>query len=125
MRKYVIFGPADTLKRIGTGLVEELKPKNSYEFQHENNETLIIVAVFEEYQRHINSSTSLTCIYEFSNRSVKYELMPTGGRMGFRGSSMDVERTIVASVIDYITDFSKRFGLTLQEVEIPDDDDEE
>lgn len=125
MRKYVIFGPADTLKRIGTGLVEELKPKYSYEFQHEDNETLIIVAVFEEYQRHINSSTSLTCIYEFSNRSVKYELMPTGGRMGFRGSSMDVERTIVASVIDYITDFSKRFGLTLQEVEIPDDEDED
>lgn len=125
MRKYVIFGPADTLKRIGTGLIEELNPKFSYEFQHEDDETLIIVTVFEEYQREINSSTSLTCIYEYSNRSVKYELMPTGGRMGFRGSSQDERMALVNQVVDYITDFSKRFGLTLQEVEIPVDTDEE
>lgn len=119
MRKFVIFGPNDILKRIGTELVEDLKPKFSYNYMSEDGTAIIIVSVFEQYQRQINSSTSLTCIYEYSNKSVKYELMPTGGRMGFRGSSLDSDGPLLSIVIDFITDFSKRFGLTLQEIEIP------
>ena len=35
--------------------------------------------------------------------------------MGFRGSSLSEERSIESDVIDFIMDFSKRFGLSLQE----------
>jgi hypothetical protein len=46
---------------------------------------------------------------------LKFELVTTGGRMGFRGSSLSEEQTIEDDVTDYILDFAKRYGLTVQE----------
>jgi hypothetical protein len=47
-----------------------------------------------------------------------------GGRMGFRGSSLSEERNVEADLVDFIMDFSKRFGLSLQE-EVDEEDSEE
>lgn len=118
LRKFVVLGPVDTLKRMGPQLLEDLKPKYVYQFASQEQDFYIITTVFEEYQRLINSSTSLTCIVEYSNKSIKFELMPTGGRMGFRGSASDSQRPLVDAVVDFIFDFAKRYGLTPQELAV-------
>jgi hypothetical protein len=118
LRKFVVLGPVDTLKRMGPQLLEDLKPKYVYQFASQEQDFYIITTVFEEYQRLINSSTSLTCVIEYSNKSIKFELMPTGGRMGFRGSASDSQRPLVDAVVDFIFDFAKRYGLTPQELAV-------
>ncbi|MEO1022852.1 MAG: hypothetical protein AAFW89_09925, partial [Bacteroidota bacterium] len=85
-----------------------------------NGNSRVKVAVYEQYEKQINSSVTLTCIFESNPQNNKILLKKTGGRMGFRGSSLSEEQNIEAKVIDFILDYSKRFGLTVQEEQISD-----
>lgn len=115
--KYLIFGPADTLRRMPSQLFEDLEPKYLYKYESSKHNDLVYVAVYEEYEKQINSSVTLTCIIECRGKQNRFELKKTGGRMGFRGSSLDEEkRTIDDEVTDSILDFAKRFGLAMQEI---------
>lgn len=116
-QRLIVFGPSETLKRLGPALIDEVKAKYIYEYKSREEEREILVAVFEEYQRQLNSSTSLTAIFEFTGKSLKIEMLPTGGRMGFRGSSIEEERHLGEIVADFVNDFAKRYGLTVKEIE--------
>lgn len=96
-------------------LLEDIQPKYIYEYEGTEDSNKVQVAVYEEYEKKINSSLTLTCIIENSSKQLKFELVTTGGRMGFRGSSLSEEQTIEDDVTDYILDFAKRYGLTVQE----------
>lgn len=111
--KYIVYGPFDTLKRLSPALVDETKPKHAYTYQ--SDEAFISVAVYEEAQKLMNTSTGLTCIIELSGKSLKIEIITTGGRTGFRGSASETEIPITEQIKDFILDFTKRFGLTIQE----------
>lgn len=114
--KYLVFGPADTLRRMPVQLFNEIEPKYLYKYESSDNSDEVFVAVYEEYEKQINASVTLTCIIEFTGKQNRFELKKTGGRMGFRGSSLDEEkRTIDDEVTDFILDFSKRLGLTVQQ----------
>lgn len=114
--KYLVFGPADTLRRMPGQLFNTIEPKYLYEYKSSESKDEVHVAVYEEYEKQINSSVTLTCIIEYTGKQTRFELKKTGGRMGFRGSSLDEEkRTIDDEVTDFILDFSKRFGLTVQQ----------
>lgn len=114
--KYLIFGPSDTLRRMPGQLFDSIEPKYLYKYKSSETKDEVHVAVYEEYEKQINSSVTLTCIIEFTGKQNRFELKKTGGRMGFRGSSLDEEkRTIDDEVVDFILDFSKRFGLTVQQ----------
>lgn len=114
--KYLVYGPADTLKRMPNQLFTSIEPKYLYKYESSETSDEVHVAVYEEYEKQINASVTLTCIIEFTGKQNRFELKKTGGRMGFRGSSLDEEkRTIDDEVIDFILDFSKRFGLTIQQ----------
>lgn len=114
--KYLIFGPSDTLRRMPGQLFDSIEPKYLYKYESSDTKDEVHVAVYEEYEKQINSSVTLTCIIEFTGKQNRFELKKTGGRMGFRGSSLDEEkRTIDDEVVDFILDFSKRFGLTVQQ----------
>ncbi len=114
--KYLVFGPADTLRRMPGQLFNNIEPKYLYKYESSDSDDEVHVAVYEEYEKQINASVTLTCIIEFTGKQNRFELKKTGGRMGFRGSSLDEEkRTIDDEVTDFILDFSKRFGLTVQQ----------
>ncbi|MDZ7716056.1 MAG: hypothetical protein U5J95_07575 [Balneolaceae bacterium] len=116
--KYVIYGPSSTLRSMPSKLFESQEPKYLYKYESSESGDSVDVAVYEEYEKQINSSVTLTCIIEFTGKQSRIELKKTGGRMGFRGSSLDEEkRTIDDEVTDFILDFCKRFGLTVQEVQ--------
>ncbi|MEX0844731.1 MAG: hypothetical protein WD022_05595 [Balneolaceae bacterium] len=122
---YFVFGPTATLRRMSSKMFKEHPPKFLYEYSPENSSETIYVAVYEEYEKQINSSVTLTCILESLGKHNKIVLKKTGGRMGFRGSSLSEERNVESNVIDFILDFSKRHGLTLQEEQPPRETEEE
>lgn len=114
--KYLVFGPAGTLKRMPNQLFSSIEPKFLYKYESSDTNDEVHVAVYEKYEKQINASVTLTCIIEFTGKQNRFELKKTGGRMGFRGSSLDEEkRTIDDEVTDFILDFAKRFGLTVQQ----------
>lgn len=114
--KYLVYGPADTLSRMPNQLFNSIEPKYLYNYESSETNDQVHVAVYEEYEKQINASVTLTCIIEFTGKQNRFELKKTGGRMGFRGSSLDEEkRTIDDEVTDFILDFAKRFGLTVQQ----------
>ena len=122
---YLVFGPTATLKKMASKLFAEYEPKFLYERTFEELKTDFSVAVYEEYEKQINSSVTLTCILEHNPKGNKIVLKKTGGRMGFRGSSLSEERNVETNVTDFIFDFSKRFGLTVQEEQISESSEEE
>ncbi|MFN1834906.1 hypothetical protein AB2B38_006560 [Balneola sp. MJW-20] len=122
---YLVFGPTATLRRMSAKLFTDYEPKFLYEHSPEGSSENIFVAVYEEYEKQINSSVTLTCIIESTPKHNKIILKKTGGRMGFRGSSLSEERNVEANVIDFILDFSKRYGLTVQEEQPSEEKEEE
>ena len=118
VRKFVIYGPADTLRLFADHLSEKTKPQ--YEFAHQVSQTgdTVSVFIYEEHRKLINSSTTVAVIIRKLSDKIEIEFVVTGGRMGFRGSSAtsdNIEPLIQDVVYGYIVEFSVRFGLTIQE----------
>lgn len=124
LTKYLVYGPLETLRRMPTKLIDSVEPKYVYKYESDTNKDEIFVAVYEQFEKQINATITLTCIFECTADRNRIELKKAGGRMGFRGSSLSEERNIESEVVDFIMDFSKRFGLSLQE-EVPKPPEEE
>lgn len=122
---YLIFGPSASLKRMAEKLFSEHTPKFLHTRAFETLQTKFDVAVYEEYDKQINSSITVTCVFETSPQHNKILLKKTGGRMGFRGSAISDQQSVEKIVMDFIFDYSKRFGLTVQEERVADVKEEE
>jgi len=114
IKTYKIYGPTDSLKRLSAALIEEIKPEYSYLTELSESRSVHVV-LYEEYLKQINSSVSLTSVFELKSRQLHIELASSGGRMGFRGSSLDIEQTIKDKVSSFILEYVKRYGLSVQE----------
>lgn len=113
---YTIYGPSTALKRLPVQLFEQYKPKYTYKYDSEDHNDIIWITVFEEYEKQINASLTLTCIFTFKGQTMQFASIKTGGRIGFRGSSLeDTKRTIEDNVVKFIQDYSQRFGLSVQQ----------
>jgi hypothetical protein len=124
--KYIVYGPQSTLRRMTPKLFESVEPKYLYQYNSPANNDEVYVAVYEQYEKQINATITLTCVVECTAKQNRIELKKAGGRMGFRGSSLSEEHNIEADVVNFVMDFSKRFGLSLQEdVDKPAAEDEE
>lgn len=115
LTKYLLYGPNDTLRRMAPKLFESLEPKYLYKYESSANKDEVHVAVYEEYEKQINATITLVCVIECKDKQNRIELKKAGGRMGFRGSSLSEDKNIESDVIDFVMDFAKRFGLSLQE----------
>ena len=124
--KYIVYGPQSTLRRMTPKLFESVEPKYLYQYNSPANNDEVYVAVYEQYEKQINATITLTCVIECTAKQNRIELKKAGGRMGFRGSSLSEEHNIEADVVNFVMDFSKRFGLSLQEeVDKPATEDED
>ncbi len=113
--KFLVYGPSETLKRMTPKLLDSIEPKYVYKYNSSTSNDEVCVAVYEQFEKQINATITLACILEFTGRQTRIELKKAGGRMGFRGSSLSEEKSIDSAVIDFIMDYTKRFGLSLQE----------
>jgi hypothetical protein len=125
-RTYNIFGPSVATKRMRTQLFENIEPKHTSKYTSSGHNDTVHVAVYEEYEKQINASVTLTCVFIFTGKKMQIDLIKTGGRVGFRGSSLtDKQRTIDDEVIEFIKDFGKRHGLTVQQQDQNEEEKEE
>ncbi|TVR15804.1 MAG: hypothetical protein EA391_09695 [Balneolaceae bacterium] len=113
--KYLVYGPNSTLRSLPAKLLDKFEPKYLYKFNSSDSADQIYVAVFEQFEKQINATITLTCVVECTPTHNRIELKKSGGRMGFRGSSLSEEKNVESDVVDFIMDYSKRFGLSLQE----------
>ncbi|MDR9364936.1 MAG: hypothetical protein RI575_06340 [Balneolaceae bacterium] len=113
--KYLVYGPIDTLRRLPLKLFEEHEPKYLYKYEATEGNDMVFVSVYEQFEKQINATITVTCIIECTNAHNRIEMKKAGGRMGFRGSSLTEEKNVESDLVDFIMDFSKRFGLSLQE----------
>lgn len=113
--KYLVYGPAATLRRMPAKLTENAEPKYTYLYESKANKDQVFVFVYEQFEKQLNATITLTCIIECTEDRNRIELKKAGGRMGFRGSSLSEEKNIESDVVDFIMDYAKRFGLSLQE----------
>lgn len=113
--KYLVYGPNDTLRRLPLKLFEQQEPKYLYKYNASEGNDQVFVAVYEQFEKQINATITVTCIIECTKTHNRIEMKKAGGRMGFRGSSLTEEKNVEADLVDFIMDFSKRFGLSLQE----------
>ena len=114
--KYLVFGPNETLKRLAPKLLEDFSPKYHYIYKSSSHSDQVAVAVYEEYEKRLNATITLTVVIESTDHKLRIELKRAGGRMGFRGSSLSEDRSVDTEITDFIMDYSKRYGLSLQEV---------
>ncbi|MCC5934603.1 MAG: hypothetical protein LAT75_01480 [Candidatus Cyclonatronum sp.] len=126
VRKFMIYGPSDTLQMFAGSLADKTKPQ--YHFAHHISETghVISVFIYEEHRKLINSSTTVTALIKTLSDKIEIDFVITGGRMGFRGSSAssdNIEPLIQDVVYGFIVEFSGRFGLTIQESKTTEDTD--
>lgn len=122
--KYLVYGPKDTLRRLPLKLFEDQEPKYLYKYNATEGNDQVFVAVYEQFEKQINATITITCIIECTDSQNRIEMKKAGGRMGFRGSSLTEEKNVESDLVDFIMDFSKRFGLSLQE-EVDDENDED
>lgn len=113
--KYLVYGPKSTLRRLPQKLFSDHEPKYLYKYNATKGDDQVYVAVYEQFEKQINATITVTCIIECTDEHNRVEMKKAGGRMGFRGSSLSEERNVEADLVDFIMDFSKRFGLSLQE----------
>jgi hypothetical protein len=113
--KYLVYGPNDTLRRLPLKLFEDQEPKYLYKYNATEGNDQVFVAVYEQFEKQINATITVTCIIECTNAHNRIEMKKAGGRMGFRGSSLTEEKNVESDLVDFIMDFSKRFGLSIQE----------
>ncbi len=113
--KYLVYGPNSTLRSLPAKLFEKFEPKYLYKYNSSDSTDQIYVAVFEQFEKQINATITLTCVVECTPAHNRVELKKSGGRMGFRGSSLSEDKNVESDVVDFIVDYSKRFGLSLQE----------
>lgn len=106
-------------------MFSEYEPKFLHTRTFDAVNTNMAVAVYEEYEKQINSSITLTCIFESAPQHNKIVLKKTGGRMGFRGSSLSDDKNVEANIMNFIFDYCKRYGLTVQEERVSDQKEEE
>jgi len=115
IRKFMVFGPSDTLQRMPSVLVTSSKPSHVYRYQTPEADESVDVLVYDEKPKMHQPNMSVTLILEYSARSLKIDVVSTGGRVAFRSALME-EVPLNEVVSDHVLDYSKRLGLTIQEV---------
>lgn len=118
VRKFVMYGPADTLHRFEDQLLAATKPQYNFSYQNKDNDDIVLVKVYEEHKKLTNSSTTLNLLVMITGDRLALDFVVTGGRLGFRGSPADrnnAEPSIQDVVYEFILEFSERHGLTIQE----------
>lgn len=117
-KKFTIYGPKESLSLLGSTLKNETKPHYFFEYNNSSSEDEIYFALYEEHQKLTNACITLNLIIKVSQDVTNIDYIITGGKMGFRGSSYSsdtIEPLIQEVVYNFLIDFSRRLGLTIQE----------
>jgi len=109
-----IFGPASTLKRLGEVMLEET-PHTHYFKRDISDGKCVRVFIYEDRNTAVHCSRCVTCILSEDPSVIRLEIADVGKQSGFRGSQEPDEQPVYEQILDFILDYSKQYGLTVQE----------
>ncbi len=108
-----IYGPSSTLKRVGEVMLHETPHMHYFSrevAEHQN----VRVFIYEDRNTAVHSARCVTCILSEFPSMVSLEIADVGKQSGFRGSQEPDEQPVYEQILDFILDFSKQYGLTVQ-----------
>ncbi|MDI6400607.1 hypothetical protein QLX67_01275 [Balneolaceae bacterium ANBcel3] len=108
-----VFGPSSTLQRMGETMQKETPHVHFYK-QSTGEGQNIWVFLYEDDNTAVQSSRCVACILSENSHSVSLELADIGKQNGFRGTQGLEEEPVFDQLLDFILDFSKQYGLTVQ-----------
>ena len=111
-----MYGPADTIQKLNDHVAVAMKPIYRYGYRSPDQEETITIFIYEEFHKLHNISQCVTLIMEASTISAKIDIITTGGQIGFSHSGFTDEMNISEQITEFILDYTKRYGLTIQEV---------
>ncbi|MDG5768191.1 hypothetical protein QA596_12055 [Balneolales bacterium ANBcel1] len=114
--QFQIYGPGKTLKSMGAAMQKET-PHVHYFTRSIDEQQSIWVFLYEDQNTAVQSSRCVTCILSEYPDSLSLEIADIGRQSGFRGSQGLNEEPVYDQLIDFILDYSKQFGLTVQNKE--------
>ena len=109
-----IFGPVSTLKRIGEVMLEET-PHVHYFKRDISEGQCVRIFIYEDRNTAVHCSRCVTCILSEHPSVIRLEIADVGKQSGFRGSQEPDEQPVYEQILDFILDYSKQYGLTVQE----------
>ncbi|MEX0679939.1 MAG: hypothetical protein WD097_01030 [Balneolales bacterium] len=108
-----VFGPKSSLQRMGESMLKETS--HVYSFTREiSDEEKVWVFLYEDRSTTIQNTKCLTCILSEEAAKIRLEIVDIGKQSGFGGSSILEEQPIHDQLMEFILDFGKQFGLTIQ-----------
>ncbi len=108
-----IFGPATTLKSIGKTLLEQTPHVHHYKRKITEDQH-VWVYLYEDTNTAVHCARCVTCILSEYPSSLVLEIADVGKQSGFRGSQEPDEQPVYEQLLDFILDYSKQYGLTVQ-----------
>jgi len=98
---------------MGVAMLEETSPVHSFTRSITENQK-IWVLLYEDQNTAVQSSRCVTCILSERANSLDLEIADIGKQSGFRGSQGLEDQPVYDQILDFVLDFSKKYGLTVQ-----------
>ncbi|MBP3191998.1 hypothetical protein [Natronogracilivirga saccharolytica] len=111
--RFEVYGPQKYLLRMGEVMFRETPHVHYFSREVENNQH-VRVYIYEDQNTGVQSSRCVTCILSELSASLHFEIADVGRQSGFRGSQGLEDQPMYDQIIDFILDFSKKYGLTVQ-----------
>ncbi len=108
-----IYGPSTTLRRVGEVMFNDT-PHIHYFSREVAEHQNVRVFIYEDQNTAVHSARCVTCILSEFPSKVCLEIADVGKQSGFRGSQEPDEQPVYEQILDFILDFSKQYGLTVQ-----------
>lgn len=111
--RFEVYGPLSTLKRIGEAMYTETPHIHHFVKDFESSQSLRVY-IYEDRNTAVHCSRCVTCIVSENSDSVEIEIADVGKQSGFLEAQNVQEPPVFDQLLDFILDFSKKFGLTVQ-----------
>ncbi len=113
LSRFEIFGPMSTLRRIGEAMLNDTPHVHHFSREIQDNQK-VSVFIYEDHNTAVYCSRCVSCILSEHPSMVSLEIVDVGKQSGFRGSQEPDDQPVFEQILDFILDFSKQYGLTVQ-----------
>lgn len=108
-----IFGPVSALHRLSSVMHKET-PHIHFFTRPVGDDQNVSVFLYEDLNTAVQSSRCVTCIVSENPNSLDLEIADIGRQSGFRGSQGMNDEPMYDQVVEFILDYGRQFGLTVQ-----------
>ncbi len=115
--KLEVYGPKPALQLLAKTMISDTPQIHTYKRVINTDEQLHVL-LYEDQQTAVQTSRCVVCIISEENRHINLEIADIGKQSGFRSSSSVNEEPVFDQIMEFILDFGKQHGLTIQKKQV-------